>query len=269
MNWNESFQRDFEGFFHSKVSGNSRLNEAILYALRSPGKRLRAKFANESGSLVGLPLPATQAFSYAIELVHLFSLIHDDLPCMDDDDLRRGLPTIHKKFDEATALLVGDALLALSFEAFADCAASVEKTAFANALRFFSSAIGSSGMIGGQSKELELGNAVDEKSLFEIQDLKTGALFRAALLTPFLLAGISESNPQYPEILRYASDFGFAFQIADDLDDEVQDQHEKVKNILSIYGRSKAVELARTRLIQTSISQKFSATAVLLSKLNA
>ena len=268
MNWLEAFQRDFEGFFSSRAGTQSRLNDAILYALRSPGKRLRPKFASEAGDLAKLDSRATRAFSYAIELVHLFSLIHDDLPCLDDDDLRRGEPTVHKKFDEATALLAGDALLNLSFEAFLGAAPFVEKDAFTNALRFFNQAIGTHGMIGGQSKELEAGGGeLTKDALLEIQDLKTGALFRAALLTPFLLKGISESDPLFKEVHTYASDFGFAFQIADDLEDEAQDQKEKVKNILSILGRDSAKKLAHGLLTQTSISTKFSATELLLAKL--
>jgi farnesyl diphosphate synthase len=267
MNWNEAFQRDFEGFFSSRSGPKSRLNEAITYALRSPGKRLRARFASEAGKLAGLDSKTTEAFSYAIELVHLFSLIHDDLPCMDDDDFRRGEPTVHKKFDEATALLAGDALLNLAFDAFSECAFAASKVDFVKALRFFTDAIGSKGMIGGQSQELELGSNLTQEALLQIQDLKTGALFRAALLIPFILAGTSEDDQIYQSIATYASDFGFAFQIADDLEDEVQDQNAKVKNILSILGRDAAKKLARERLTKTRISESFSATELLLKKL--
>jgi farnesyl diphosphate synthase len=273
MVWNEVFQRDFEGFFRSRTHGENRLTEAILYALKSPGKRLRPKFAEEAGGLAGLDPQATRYFSYAIELVHLFSLIHDDLPCMDDDDFRRGQATVHKKFDEATALLAGDALLNFAFEAFSECAAFVEKDAFVSALKFFTNAIGTEGMIGGQSKELELGNSVDEKSLLvnllAIQDLKTGALFRAALSIPFLLAGVPTSDSLHQEVHAYASDFGFAFQIADDLEDEAQDQVEQTKNILSILGRDAAKKMALERLSRTSVAEKFTATALLIKKLTS
>jgi geranylgeranyl pyrophosphate synthase len=263
------FQRDFEGFLGRHTAQNSRLAASLVYALRSPGKRLRPRFALESASVLGLSNEAAQNFAYAIELVHLFSLIHDDLPCMDDDDFRRGEPTIHKKFDEATALLAGDALLSLSFEAFAECAPFVKPAAFVKALQYFSRAIGPLGMIGGQCKELELGSSVDQHSLLQIQDLKTGALFRAALIVPYILFGVNEMDPKYQEVLTYASDFGFAFQIADDLDDEAQDQKDGTKNILSTLGRDAAKKMAVDRLLRTSVAKNYTATDLLFKKLTS
>ena len=267
MNWNDSFQCELEGFFKSRSNPNDPLSIAISYALSSPGKRLRPKFAYESAHLCGLDLEPLLPFAIAIELVHLFSLIHDDLPCMDNDDFRRGLPTVHKKFGEASALLAGDALLALAFEAFSLCAIKVDALHFVSALRFFSRSIGIDGMIGGQSKELHLGANLHIDELVLIQDLKTGALFRAALLVPLILKGIDETQALYREILKYASDFSFAFQIADDLEDEKQDQIKEQKNSISILGRKTAINQARTRLVQTRVSKDFSATEFLLQKL--
>lgn len=240
----------------------------MLYAIQSPGKRIRPQFSFESGALCGLNPKAIQAFSFAIELVHLFSLIHDDLPCLDDDDLRRGMPTVHKKFDEATALLAGDALLNLASEAFLEARTVVEPESFFRAYAYFLKAIGPAGMIGGQSEELEMNpDEASEKTLLRIQDLKTGALFRAALLTPLILKGLSPIDPLFQEVETYATHFGFAFQIADDLEDEIQDQRENKKNILSLMGRDAAKNLAREKLASTPISSQFSATQLLIRKL--
>jgi len=245
---------------------NTVLNQAIHYALAGAGKHLRPRFVYESGALVSLPETVLEPVAFALEMVHGFSLVHDDLPCLDNDDFRRGAPTTHKKFGEAQGLLAGDALLAFAFETFAHAAPSVNPSAYQNAFLFFCKSIGSKGMIGGQSLEVELKEPTTQQFL-HIQSLKTTALFRASILIPLLLAGKNEADPLYQNCLHYADAFGFAFQIADDLEDEIQDAAQKNKNILSLYGREVAIKMAHEGLSQAPISSSFSATALLIQTL--
>ncbi len=268
MEWLDSFNNDLISHFKTHYPQSNQLNAAMLYALESPGKRLRPRFVEEASAYIKLDPKMARLLAYSIELVHLFSLVHDDLPCLDNDDFRRGLPTVHKKFDEPTALLAGDALLSFAFETFSQIALLTDPKNFSQALRYYTRAIGSEGMIGGQTKELELSQDLDLEALLKIQDLKTGALFRASILTPFLLAGISENDSKFKDAQNYANAFGFAFQIADDLVDEKQDQANAKKNILIFMGREKAVQLATDRLMNNSISSIFSATQYLLQTLN-
>ena len=255
----ESFNRDLIQSFMLRQGPSPRLRDAILYALESPGKRLRPRLAHESAAGFGLPPAATSIFSRSIELVHLFSLVHDDLPALDDDDLRRGQPTLHRKFDEGTALLAGDELLQFAHETFSELMDSVEPRSFRSALRMFHSAIGRDGMIGGQSLELETASEeMTLDSLLRIQTLKTGALFKAAVIIPALLAGASPSDPRVADAETFALAFGFAFQIADDLQDEEQDRHESAKNILGLMGREAAIGLALDRLTRAPRFESFS-----------
>lgn len=258
------FERSFESYLQDRLSGPSSLHEAMRYSLLSGGKRIRPSLALESAHLASLSNKTALKFAFAIEIAHSFSLVHDDLPCMDNDDFRRGVPTTHKKFDEATALLAGDALLNLAHETFLSCFSDVSSEAFVRALQFFTQAVG--GMILGQAEE----NRIDPNNLNEllrIQSLKTGALFRASLLCPLLLSGKTNADSFFLECEQFADSFGFAFQIADDLEDSAQDQKQNSKNILTHLGRKAAIELAVERLNSCKISSKFSATPFLLSKL--
>lgn len=237
----------------------SRLALALHYALESPGKRLRPRLAHESAARFGLPQAVASVFSRSIELVHLFSLVHDDLPALDDDDFRRGQATLHRKFDEGTALLAGDELLQFAHETFAELLGMVSPESFACALRSFHSAIGRDGMIGGQALELETpSEAMNLETLIRIQNLKTGALFKAAVVIPALLSGLSPSDSKVLDVESFALAFGFAFQIADDLQDEEQDRHESTKNILGLMGRQAAIDLALEKLTTAPCFASFS-----------
>ena len=263
MAWPNEFNEDLSQFLAQKKSASPALTDAIAYATRSPGKRLRPLFAQESGALFGLNPTATSLFSIAIELVHLFSLIHDDLPALDNDDFRRGLPTLHKEFNEGIALLAGDELLNFAHETFLMISEHVSPSAFLEAFRYFTDAIGSNGMIGGQTLEMELTQNNDPlllETLLKIQSLKTGALFRASIVIPALLSGIQKEDSKIRELTEFAEAFGFAFQIADDLEDEAQDEKTSRKNILSHLGRESAIQLALNRLSSASVSRNFSAT---------
>jgi len=259
-------EQAFQTYVNTALAEPTLLNEAMKYSLLGGGKRIRPTLAQEAAKLASLSNGPSESCAFAIEIAHAFSLVHDDLPCMDNDDFRRGLPTSHRKFGEAQALLAGDALLNFANETFLECLAGVSPEAFFRSFRFFVGAIGSEGMILGQSEELHFDDS-NLENLIRIQKLKTGKLFQASLLCPILLSGKLPSDPLYVSCEKYADAFGFAFQIADDLEDAAQDQIQNAKNILSHLGRSSAVKLAREKLFSCEISDQFSVTSVLLSKL--
>ncbi len=201
-----------------------RLHEAMRYAAQGGGKRIRPLLVYAAGQL-GDQSDVAQAESLdaaavAIECIHAYSLVHDDLPCMDDDDLRRGRPTVHKAFDEATALLVGDALQTRAFEilANANCDAQVRLKMIAS----LAAASGSRGMAGGQAIDLEsVGKKLDLLGLKQMHAMKTGALLSCAVE----LGGIcAHLNPaQTAHLASYAKALGLAFQIVDDVLDATAD----------------------------------------------
>jgi len=278
MEWIAAFNLQFLKRMEHAPLRSKRLREALIYAAKSPGKRLRPLFVHEGGTLAGLTETAIFSLASALECVHLFSLIHDDLPALDNDDFRRGMPTLHKQFDEGTALLTGDELLNFAYGIFSELAPYCETpNPFPLALRYFADAVGGNGMIGGQMAEIELmseplkpaNERADLEKLLLIQDLKTGALFRASILTPFLLKGILPESKTFQEYETFANAFGFAFQIADDLEDETQDAAQSRKNILSLMGKQNAIDLALQRLDASPHSSKFSATGFLKSKLQS
>ena len=193
-----------------------RLHEAMRYAVLSGGKRVRPLLVYATGECLGVDPEKLDAPATAIELIHAFSLVHDDLPAMDDDDLRRGKPTLHRQFDEATAILAADALQPLAFQVIASAAAlgDSEKAAI---VRTVSEACGSLGMTGGQSIDLASeGQTLSAHELAEMHYLKTGALIRACIMSASCLA--NESPPEKLTALdQFSRDIGLAFQIRDDI----------------------------------------------------
>lgn len=206
---------------------SSKLLEAMRYACLGGGKRIRPVLAYGSALAVGGDLAAADNAAAAIELVHSYSLVHDDLPAMDDDDLRRGKPTVHKTFDEATAILVGDALQSLAFQILsADSIEEKGAPAANNCLamvQLLSQAAGATGMVGGQSLDFEaVGVKLNIQQLEQMHILKTGALIRCAVL----LGGMScesTSDSQMTALAAYADNIGLAFQVQDDILDVVAD----------------------------------------------
>jgi geranylgeranyl diphosphate synthase type II len=198
----------------------SRLAESIRYSFLAPGKRIRPRLALACSAMLGLPREAALAAASAVERVHCFTLIHDDLPCMDDDDFRRGRPSNHRQFDEATALLAGDALLALAFDALLEAEAHVPPAQVVAASRRLAAASGPRGVIGGQAAESELGPRSSLEDLRRMHAGKTGALFSAALLVPKDLAGVEGTGSRSESVDRFAAELGLAFQAIDDLDDQ-------------------------------------------------
>ncbi len=195
-----------------------RVQEAMRYAVLVGGKRLRPFLVLRSAALFGVPEARAIRVAAAIELLHTYSLVHDDLPCMDDDDLRRGQPTTHKRFDEATAVLAGDALLTLAFEILADPLTHPDGAVRAELVLRLARAAGSEGMIGGQMIDIEApGKDFGRDEVLLLQRLKTGALFEFSCEAGPLLG---QAKPEDLERLRaYARDIGLAFQVADDLID--------------------------------------------------
>ena len=198
-----------------------RLTEAIRYSLLAPGKRLRPLLVLMATRACGGEVIRAMPAAAAVEMIHAYSLIHDDLPAMDDDDLRRGRPTCHRAFDEATAILAGDALLPLAFEAITRLQVPAETVI--RCVRLLAEASGVAGMVGGQANDIyaERGllqndcETTDRERLQAIHDRKTGALIRASLKLGALIAGATPD--QIAAIERYGQCLGMAFQITDDL----------------------------------------------------
>jgi farnesyl diphosphate synthase len=197
---------------------SARLVEAMRYAAIGGGKRVRPLLVCSTAALFGVSRDAALRAGAAIEAIHVYSLIHDDLPCMDNDDLRHGKPTLHKAYDEATAVLAGDALHALAFEILADDATSEDPFTRSELILTLGQASGMSGMAGGQMMDMvadEEGVVYDLQAITKLQQLKTGALLAAAVEMGAILGKVP---PQARMHLRaYARDIGLAFQIADDL----------------------------------------------------
>lgn len=222
-----------------------RLLEAIRYSLLGSGKRLRPALALGAAEIIAgddtVALPA----ACALEMIHTYSLIHDDLPAMDDDDLRRGRPTLHKAYDEATAILAGDALLTMAF----DVAAESGNT---RVIREIAQAAGVTGMVGGQFLDLEAeGKAVALEPLQQIHAAKTGALIRASVRCGALLAGAP--SDALDALTHYAEHIGLAFQIADDILDVVGDEATLGKPVGSDVANDKSTYPALLGLDQSRV----------------
>ena len=214
-----------------------RLVEAMRYVALGQGKRLRPFLVIESASLFGVPRSQSLRVGAALECVHCYSLAHDDLPAMDDDDLRRGKPAVHKAFDEATAILAGDALLTLAFEILAGEATHPDAAVRLALISGLARASGLAGMVGGQMLDIEAESGVDStlSGITLIQSLKTGALFKYACEAGAIL-GQADPAP----LRRYAEAIGLAFQIADDILDVESTPEALGKATQKDSGRGKA-----------------------------
>lgn len=208
---------------HVKGGASGRLVDAMRYATLEGGKRLRPFLVIQSGTLFGVPRAQLLRVAAAIECVHTYSLVHDDLPAMDDDDLRRGKPTTHRKFDEATAILVGDALLTLAFELVADKGTCPDAEIRNLLVTELARAAGKDGMVAGQMLDIEAETKGPQSlaAIRRIQQHKTGALFRFACEFGAILAGKPRTA-----LRRYADHIGLAFQIADDVLDVASNARE-------------------------------------------
>ena len=218
--WMQTHQDRIEGVLEAALPGTaiapSRLHEAMRYAALGGGKRMRPLLAYAAGEAAGADLRRVDRVAAAVELIHAYSLVHDDMPCMDDDVLRRGKPTVHVQYDEPMALLVGDSLQSLAFEVLADGPIADDPQVAQDMVVALARAAGSRGMAGGQAVDLEsLGKVLSLPELEFMHGHKTGALIRAAVslgalcgrLDHMALAGLS----------HYAKFVGLAFQVVDDI----------------------------------------------------
>jgi geranylgeranyl diphosphate synthase type II len=228
-----------EKFLPSAEARPATLHESIRYSVLAPGKRLRPTLVLAGAEAVGGSAQDVMLTACALECIHAFSLIHDDLPCMDNDDYRRGRLTNHKVYGEAMALLAGDALLALAFQLIADNVASAPADRVLSTLRLVSEASGTWGMVGGQVVDMESqGREVTPETLQYIHAHKTGALLTASVISGAMLAGASEE--QLEPLRRYGAHIGLAFQIADDILDVTGDEARIGKPVGSDEERDKA-----------------------------
>ncbi len=230
-----------EGPPEGGAPGEAAVRAAMRYAAMGGGKRLRGFLALETARLFGVEGPGPARVAAAVECLHAYSLVHDDLPCMDDDDLRRGRPTVHRAWDEATAVLAGDALQTLAFEILADPATHADGAVRARLVLGLARASGHAGMVGGQAIDLAAGAAptpLGPDAVRRLQALKTGALIAFSAEAGAILAGAEEADLR--RIGAYARALGEAFQIADDLLDLTGTEAELGKRVGKDAGAGKA-----------------------------
>ena len=224
-----------------------RLHSALRYSALGTGKRLRPILVYATGEALGAPLEQLDAPAAAVELIHAYSLVHDDLPAMDDDDLRRGRPTCHRAFDEGTAILAGDALQVLAFRILATTALTDRDTfTHMRMIHLLAEASGTDGMAGGQALDLAaVGRALTVEELENIHRRKTGALIRASVLMGALAASETNAHRQ-ARLDRYAQHLGLAFQIQDDILD--------VEGDAATLGKPTGADLAKDKPTYPSVA---------------
>jgi farnesyl diphosphate synthase len=226
--WMKAVQADTEAMLDSFLPPAGRepvkLHQAMRYTTLGGGKRVRPLLVHAAGALFGADVDADALAraACAVEMIHVYSLVHDDMPCMDDDALRRGKPTVHVAYDEATALLVGDALQAQAFDTLAG-AAKVPPARLVRMLRMLAVAAGSGGMCGGQAIDLDsVGISLGLAQLERMHQLKTGAMLRVSVLLG-ALAGRDLAPAELEALGAYARAIGLAFQVVDDVLDATAD----------------------------------------------
>ena len=243
------FQQRVDQFLKAYVKSNNIIDKPIVYALEAPGKRVRPSLLYLVSDALSLELDHADAIAGALETIHTYSLVHDDLPCMDDDDLRRGQPSLHKKYNEATAVLTGDAMQSMALEMLLDNQHFTEKQNNLLA-KMLLETIGSKGMILGQALDIEYeSREANESEILLMCELKTGVLIEFCFLAPLMIAdGTNEKWKRLGKIV------GISFQLIDDLLD-LQETSENLgkksqkdiirnkKNYPISFGEKKTIEL--------------------------
>ena len=246
------FQQRVDQFLKTYIKSNNVIDESIVYALEAPGKRVRPTLLYLVSDALSLELDHADAIAGALETIHTYSLVHDDLPCMDDDDLRRGQPSLHKKYNEATAVLAGDAMQSMAIEMLLDNQHFTEKQNNSLA-KMLLETIGSKGMILGQALDIEYeSREADESEILLMCELKTGVLIEFCFLAPLMIA--DATNEKWKRLGKIV---GISFQLIDDLLD-LQETSENLgkksqkdiirnkKNYPISFGEKKTVELLDT-----------------------
>ena len=243
------FQQRVDQFLKTYIKSNNIIDESIIYALEAPGKRVRPTLLYLVSDALSLELDHVDAIAGALETIHTYSLVHDDLPCMDDDDLRRGQPSLHKKYNEATAVLAGDAMQSMAIEMLLDNQHFTEKQNNLLA-KMLLETIGSKGMILGQALDIEYeSREANESEILLMCELKTGVLLEFCFLAPLMIA--DATNEKWKRLGKIV---GISFQLIDDLLD-LQETSENLgkksqkdiirnkKNYPISFGEEKTVEL--------------------------
>lgn len=246
------FQQRVDQFLKTYIKSNNIIDESIVYALEAPGKRVRPTLLYLVSDALSLELDYADAIAGALETIHTYSLVHDDLPCMDDDDLRRGQPSLHKKYNEATAVLAGDAMQSMAIEMLLDNQYFTEKQNNLLA-KMLLETIGSKGMILGQALDIEYeSREANESEILLMCELKTGVLIEFCFLAPLMIA--DATNEKWKRLGKIV---GISFQLIDDLLD-LQETSENLgkksqkdiirnkKNYPISFGEKKTVELLDT-----------------------
>lgn len=236
--WRERFEQNLHGLLPGAEGGAPDLHAAMRYAALDGGKRFRPVLVYATGAALNLDERALDRLAAAIEIIHAYSLIHDDLPAMDDDDLRRGRPSVHRAFDEATAILAGDALQALAFQILGEDS-TVEASTRLRIVTALAHACGSVGMAGGQMLDLQaVGKRLNPEDLEAMHSLKTGALIQLCLTAPAMIANADDTTRH--ALSRFGACVGLAFQIHDDILDVVGESETMGKIARADVERNKA-----------------------------
>ena len=244
------FDKFYDNLLLSKLNKDL-LSKAMKYSSINGGKRIRAFLVSQSSKMVNLSSKNSMLISSAIESIHAYSLIHDDLPSMDNDDFRRGKPSAHKKFGEATAILAGDALHDFAFQLISGNLKKIDPSKNLILINYMTLCTGYDGLAGGQSLDLLYENKnISKKNIIEMYAKKTGKLFEFSFAAPFILKGETKRRIDFSK--NYGSTFGTIFQIVDDLIDEMnsfkilgktpgKDKKRGKRTLLSVLGKSKAI----------------------------
>ena len=219
----ESYRTNFNKYFKNLLKSyltKNELSKAMIYGTLNGGKRIRPFLIRTFSEIVNIPKKSYYRLSAAVECIHSYSLIHDDLPCMDDDDYRRGKLSVHKKFNEAQAILAGDSLHGIAFEILSNNQVHKDANIRIKLVKLLSEAVGVKGLAGGQFLDLSFENKkINKSKILEMYNLKTAALFRFCCMAPFIMTNQSKQKINFAK--NYGETFGLIFQIIDDYIDEI------------------------------------------------